>query len=108
MQAYFNSKSQIVLGPSNFRPSLDLSQQQILRDIGVWLSEGSGWQIDSIDGHYINVVAYKPLQGNSYILLPVELQHHMKGLVNLKNEDNECFRLCYARYLTHKRFIQKK
>ena len=68
-----------------------------MNGIGVWLSEGSGWTIERIDGHYIN---FEPTyKGSSHILLPVEFQHHTKGLVNIKNEDNECFRWCHARFL---------
>ena len=42
---------------------------------------------------------YEPTKGSSYIPLPIELQHSRKGLVNLKNEDNECFCWCHVRYL---------
>lgn len=34
-----------------------------------------------------------------YIKLPSELQHYMKGLINVKSSDNECFRLCHVRHL---------
>ena len=54
--AYFNSRVQIVLTPNDFLPSVGVSQQQLLNGIGVWLSEGSGWTISSIDEHYINTV----------------------------------------------------
>ena len=37
--AYFNSRAQIVINPNDFLSSLQLSQQQILNGIGVWLSE---------------------------------------------------------------------
>ena len=97
--AYFNSRAQIVTNPNDFIPSLQLSQQQILNGIAVWLSEGSGWTIRSLDEHYINTVVYDPLKGSSYIPLPVELRNSSRGLVNLKNEDNECFRWCHIRYL---------
>ena len=97
--AYFNSRAQIVINPNDFIPSLQLSQQQILNGIAVWLSEGSGWTIRSLDEHYINTVVYDPLKGSSYIPLPVELRNSSRGLVNLKNEDNECFRWRHIRYL---------
>ena len=90
--AYFNSRAQIIINPNDILPSLGLSQQQLLNGIGVWLSEGSGWNISNIDEYYINTVVYEPTKGNSYIPLPTELKHSTKGLVNLKNEDNECFR----------------
>ena len=34
--------------------------------------------------------------------MPAELQHHSKGLINLINNDNECFRWCHIRYLDPK------
>ena len=78
---------------------MQLSQQQILNRIGVWLSEGSGWTVSSINEHYINTVVYEPMRGNSYIPLPVKLQNSAKGLINLQNKDNECFRWSHIRYL---------
>ena len=50
-----------------------MSQNEILDVIDKWVSEGSGWVIDRIDSHYINVVVYQPLNGSSYIELPIEL-----------------------------------
>ena len=60
---------------------------------------GSGWVIDRIDSHYINVTLYKPLNGSSYIELPMELRNSKKGLINMKNEDEECFRWCYIGHI---------
>ena len=77
--------------------SLQTSQQQILDKIAQWISEGSGWTIQSIENHYINIVNYNPLKGSSYIKLPQELKN--RGLINLQNEDNECFRWCHIRHL---------
>ena len=65
--------------------------------IDKWVSEGSGWVIDRIDSHYINVTIYKPLNGSSSIELPTELRNPKKGLVNIKNQDNECFRWYHIR-----------
>lgn len=81
---YINGRAQIVISPNDFLPSLELSQQKILNGIGVWLSEGSGWTISTINEHYINDAVYDPLKGNSYVQLPAELQHHRKGLINKK------------------------
>ena len=97
--ANFNSRAQVVINPNDFLSSLQLSQQQLLNGIGVWLSDGSGWTISSIDENYINIVRYEPMQGNSYIPLPVKLQNPAKGLINLQNKDDECFRWCHIRYL---------
>lgn len=47
----------------------------------------------------MNIVEYQPLKGSSYIELPIELRNSMKGLINIKNNDNECFRWCHIRFL---------
>ena len=39
------------------------------------------------------------MKGSSYIKLPQELRNGKKGLINMKNEDNKCFRWCHIRHL---------
>ena len=39
------------------------------------------------------------LKGSSYIKLPQELRNSKKGLINIKNKYNECFRWCHIRHL---------
>ena len=97
--AYFNSAVQTIVNNLEVTESLQLSQQQILNKIAQWISEGSGWTIQSVDNHYINIVKYQPMKGSSYIKLPQELRNSAKGLINMKNEDNECFRWCHIRHL---------
>ena len=67
--------------------------------IDKWVSEGSGWVINRIDSYYINVTLYKPLNGSSYIELPIELRNPKKGLINMKKKDEECFRWCHITHL---------
>ena len=38
------------------------------------------------------------MSGSSDIPLPPELNNSMKGLINLKNKDNECFKWCHVRF----------
>ena len=96
---YFNSKAKTIINENEITESIQTSNQQILNGIAVWLSEGSGWTVESIDDQYINIVKYKPLKGSSYIELPPELRNSVKGLINLKSKDNECFRWCHIRHL---------
>ena len=97
--AYFNSKPQTITNDTQIELALSLSKQQILNKIAVWVSEGSGWTVQSVDNHYLNVVKYEPMKGSSYIKLPTELRNSAKGLINMKNEDNECFRWCHIGFL---------
>ena len=100
-KAYFNSTPQTIINNLEVAGSLESSKQQILNKIAQWVSEGSGWTIQSVNNHYINTVKYQPMHGSSYIQLPPELRNSAKGLINLKNDDNECFRWCHIRYLNH-------
>ena len=84
--ALFNGKAKTITKPNDIEPELNMSRQEILDVINKWVSEGSGWVIDRIDSHYINVTKYKPLHGSSYIELPMELRNPKKGLINIKNK----------------------
>ena len=95
--AYFNSMTTTIINKNEINKALQTSRQELMKAIGQWISEGSGWTIQSVDGHYINLIKYKPLKASSYIELPTELKN--PGLINLKNKDNECFRWCHIRYL---------
>ena len=57
----------------------------------VWINNGSGWNIESIESQYINISTYRPLSGSFYMDLPVELKSPRKVLINIKNKDKKCF-----------------
>ena len=79
--------------------ALDGASEEIENGIAVWLSESSGWTIEVILSHYINITKYVPLRGRSYLPLPEELRNSKKGLINLKNDDDKCFLWCHVRHL---------
>ena len=97
--AFFNGKAKTITKASDIEHELNMSRQDILNAIDKWVSEGSGWVIDRIDSHYINVTTYTPLHGSSYIELPTELKNPKKGLISIKNKDDECLRWCHIRQL---------
>ena len=98
-KAFFNSKAKTVTKARDIEHELSMSGQDILKTIDEWVSEGWGWTINHIDSHYLNVTTYKPLHGSSYIELPTELRNPKKGLINIKNKDDKCFRWCHIRHL---------
>ena len=97
--AYFNSTSQTIINEMEINEALQMSKQNILNKIAQWISQGSGWTVQSVDNHYLNIAKYEPMKGSSYIQLPNELRNSKKGLINMKNEDNECFRWCHIRHI---------
>ena len=101
---YFNSVTKLVI---NHRFKLEESFQEILYKIDCWISEGSGWIIESIESQYVNISTYRPLLGNSYIELPIELNHPRKGLINIRNNDQKCFSWCHVRHINLQKSIQE-
>ena len=47
----------------------------------------------------ILIFLFKIYWGRSCMQLPDELRNSKKDLINIQNEDNECFRWCHVRYL---------
>ena len=92
----FNSATKTVI---NDKFSLNQSFPKILYRIYNWINEGSGWIIEEIHNQYLNVSSYSSLIGRTYIELPNELKHSIKGLINIKNDDNKCFLACNIRHL---------
>ena len=105
--AYFNSKAFTILNREEIIDALDKAAEEIINKIATWLSESSGWTIEVILQHYVNIVKCLPLRGNSYLPLPVELRHPKKGLINLKNEDDKCFLWSHIRHLNPLKKIHK-
>ena len=83
---YFNSATKTIINSDKY--GLDKSFQEILYRIDNCINEGSGWIIESTDSEYENISAYSLLMGSTNIELPNGLKNPMKGLVNIKNNDN--------------------
>ena len=106
----FNSATKTVINSDKY--DLGKSFQEMLYRIDNWINEGSGWIIESVAAEYVNISIYNPLIGSTYVELPDKLKNPMKGLVNIKNNDNKCVLWCHIRHLnlvkTHPERITKK
>ena len=98
-EPYFNSSTFTIMNSDEIEEALERAVEEILNKIAIWISEGSGWVIKNIISHFVNIVSYVPLRGSSYLPLPEELRNSRKGLINIKNNDNECLRWCHIRHL---------
>ena len=67
--------------------------------IDVWINDGTGWIVESIESQSINISTYRPLSGSSYMNLPVELRSPRKGQFNIKSKDQKCFLWCHIRHI---------
>ena len=83
----------------NHKFKLENSFPKILYLIDVWIIKVSGWNVESIKSQYIDITTYRPLSGSSYVDLPVKLRIPRKGLINIKNKDQNWFLWCHVRHV---------
>ncbi len=70
-------------------------------------TNSSGWVFSKTKSIQIETVKFKPLRGGSYIELP-EWIAKKKACVNVKNEDDECFKWAVLSSIFHHRINSKK
>ena len=80
---YFNSVTKPVI---NHKFETKNSFHEIFYMIDIWINNGSGWIVESIESQYISILTYRPLSRSSYINSPVELRSPRKALIIIKNK----------------------
>ena len=70
----------------------------ILNRIDNFNQNGSNWVVNHLLDFRIKIAKHNPLKGSSYIELPEKYRNSKFGLINIKNDDKECFKWCIARY----------
>ena len=71
--------------------ALEQAFERVDEKLTKWTNEGSGWNLLSVVGSYLNIFACRPLAGSSYIELPKALKTR-HAIVNVKNKDQQCFK----------------
>ena len=92
---YFNSLTKTAIN-DNFKSNEYFSE--IIYRLENWISHGSGWVVEEFVNEHLNIRFYLPLSRSTYIKLPKELSHPMKGLINFENDGNKCFLWCHVRH----------
>ena len=91
VDASFASNPEIVLQGTDIPAIYDNMTDKVLENMTTFQRQGSNWRFHSIVKMDIHTVKYQPLKGSSYIPLPKVLAN-TKALVNVKNNDDECFK----------------
>src|SRR5688572_26446242 len=94
----FKSKNEIILDATDVGEIYSGAVDKIKESMASYQMRGSNWRFKSVAKLDIDTVVYKPLKGSSYIPLPTCLASK-KGIINMKNEDEECFKWCVTRAL---------
>ena len=70
----------------------------VLESLAKFQRQGSNWRFHSVLSLDLHTVKQEPLGGSSYIALPKFLAAK-KAIINLRNEDDECFKWAITRAL---------
>jgi len=65
---------------------------EILEDgMSIFAQSGSGWTLEENHALILEMVDYQPIGGSSYLELPKDV-FDSKAVINVKNDDQECFK----------------
>ena len=96
----FHSKDlKLILEGTNEEEVYDEMVDEIEEEIQkVGEAEGSGWEFLKVIKLVLHTTKWEPIYGSSYIPLDPYLANK-KAIINMKNQDEECFKWCVLRAL---------
>ena len=106
----FRSNTGIVLEATELEKFYNRAKEVILENMIKYNKMGSNCIVSAIVKMDINMIDYNPLSARSYIpldLIDPDLSKK-KAIINIQNEDNECFKWCVTRALMNKEYKHKE
>ena len=98
VEADFHSDIEINIAEKDENKLLDKMIARIEEVLANFQQSGSNWVFQEIQRLEIHFANWQPLGGSTFIPLPAKLKNK-KAVINLKNEDNQCFKWCVVRAL---------
>ncbi|XP_022795526.1 uncharacterized protein LOC111334103 [Stylophora pistillata] len=96
--AHFSTLQKIVFQETDRKELYEECVEKMIKSLEKFERSGSGWTFYQVEGLDLHTVKYTPLKGSSYIKLPKHLADK-KAIINMENEDDECFKWCVTRAL---------
>ena len=90
-EAAYHSKTEVNLESTNCNEFLSKMKETVLESLDKFQRQGCNWRFHSVLSLDLHTVKFEPLGGFSYISLPTFLAAK-KAIINLRNEDDECFK----------------
>ncbi|XP_022784021.1 uncharacterized protein LOC111324675 [Stylophora pistillata] len=94
--AYLSTSQKIVFQETDREELYEECVEKMIKSLEKFERNGSGWKFHRVEGLDLHMVKYTPLKGSSYIKLPKHLADK-KAIINMENEDDECFKWCVTR-----------
>ena len=97
-EAAFRSKTEVKLESTNSNELFSKMKENVLESLAKYQRQGSSWRFHSGCSLDLHTIKYEPLDGSSYIPLSAFLAAK-KAIINIKNDDDECFKCAITRAL---------
>ena len=97
-QASFNTKQESVFESTDLEKMYKRMVTKMMEAFSTYLRNGSGWVLKRVVRLDITLSRLRPLRGSSHIELPKVIAK-LNALINMKNEDEECFNWAVTRAL---------
>jgi len=88
---FFGSTTEVNLEATDVNELYTNAVDEMMKSMDDFVMRGSFWRFVAVQQLDIHTVQYEPLKGSSYIPLPKYLADK-KAIINLKNEDGQCFK----------------
>ena len=93
-----SSKQESVYSTTDVDEVYDRMRDKIVESFAIFLKNGSGWRLKKVVKLTITMSRLNPLRGSSHIPLPKKIGNR-KALINMKNDDDKCFKYAVTRVL---------
>ncbi|CAG8811300.1 24306_t:CDS:2, partial [Dentiscutata erythropus] len=96
-----------IIREDQINASIEKGYNEIIDEIKDEALQESGWSFVRAEEVFLEISAFRLLQGSSYLPLPKALDKPQLGIINLQNrDDNECFKWCISAYHTREEAIK--
>ena len=96
--AHFGSKNHKLIGTDDTEETQGIMREKMLKSFSEYQRRGSGWRLRRVTLLEIHIGEFRPLRGKKHEPLPKSIASK-KALINMKNDDNECFKWAVTRAL---------
>ena len=97
-EAAFHSETEVNLESTDSNELFSKMKETVLESLSKFQRQGSNWRFHSVLSLDLHAEKYVSLGGSSYIPLSKFLAAK-KAIINIKNEDDECFKWAITRAL---------
>ena len=97
---FCRSVKKVVLYEKKISSLLSEAKEEIKEKLENFVKHKSGGVVEKIEKVYLNIAKYSTFKGSSYIDLPPYYKNK-KAMINVKNNDNQCFKWAILSALLH-------